>query len=81
MSITEPRAYMPSELDAIGDYAPIILRIQPGLTGWWQVNGRHGTTFEQRLRMDEYYISNWSLWMDFHILMKTVWVVLGGKGA
>jgi len=63
---------MPSELDAIGDYAPILLRIQPGLTGWWQVNGRHGTTFEQRLRMDEYYISNWSLWMDFHILMKTV---------
>jgi len=53
MSITEPRAYMPSELDAIGDYAPIILRIQPGLTGWWQVNGRHGTTLEQRLRMDE----------------------------
>jgi len=43
--------------------------------------GRHGTTFEQRLRMDEYTISNWSLWMDFHILMKTVWVVLGGKGA
>jgi len=53
MSITEPRAYMPSELDAIGDYAPILLRIQPGLTGWWQVNGRHETTFEERLRMDE----------------------------
>jgi len=51
------------------------------LTGWWQVMGRHGTTFEQRLRMDEYYISNWSLWMDFYILMKTAWVVLGGKGA
>ncbi|MDP1713563.1 MAG: sugar transferase [Anaerolineales bacterium] len=35
------------------DYAPIILRIQPGLTGWWQVMGRHKTTFEQRLRLDE----------------------------
>ena len=81
MSLIGPRAYMPSELNAMGDYAPIILRIQPGLTGWWQVMGRHGTTFEQRLRMDEYYISNWSLWMDFYILMKTVWVVLGGKGA
>jgi len=33
--------------------------------------GRHETTFEQRLRMDEYTISNWSLWMDFYILMKT----------
>jgi len=35
------------------DYAPIILRIQPGLTGWWQIMGRHVTTFEQRLRLDE----------------------------
>ena len=81
MSLVGPRAYVPSELNEIGDYAPVILCIQPGLTGWWQVMGRHGTTFEQRLRMDEYYISNWSLWMDFYILMKTVWVVLGGKGA
>ena len=72
---------MPSELDEMNDYAPIILRHQSVKTGWWQVMGRHGTTFEQRLRMDEYYISNWSLWMDIYILMKTVWVVLGGKGA
>jgi len=48
-----PRAYVPSELDEMDDYAPVILRIQPGLTGWRQVMGRHGTTFEQRLRMDE----------------------------
>jgi len=53
MSVIGPRAYMSSELNAMGDYAPILLRIQPGLTGWWQVMGRHGTTFEQRLRLDE----------------------------
>ena len=53
MSLVGSRAYMPSEQEDMGDYAPIILRIQPGLTGWWQVMGRHGTTFEQRLRMDE----------------------------
>jgi len=81
MSMIGPRAYMPSELDDIGDYAPIILRIQPGLTGWWQIMGRHQTTFKQRLLMDEYYISNWSLWMDVYILLKTVWVVLSGRGA
>ena len=80
MSVIGPRAYLPSELDEMSDYAPIILRIQPGLTGWWQVMGRHNTTFEQRLRMDEYYISNWSLWMDYYILLKTVWVVQSGKG-
>ena len=81
MSVIGPRAYMPSELNEIGDYSPIIHRIQPGWTGWWQVMGRHETTFHQRLLMDEYYISNWSLWMDVYILMKTVWVVLSGSGA
>jgi Undecaprenyl-phosphate galactose phosphotransferase WbaP len=81
MSIVGPRAYMPSELDEMGDYSPIIMRIQPGLTGWWQVMGRHETTFHQRLRLDEYYISNWSLWMDTYILMKTVWIMLSGRGA
>lgn len=81
MSTIGPRAYLPSELGEIGDYAPIILRISPGMTGWWQVMGRHNTTFHERLRMDEYYISNWSLWMDCYILLKTAWAVLGGEGA
>jgi len=53
MSRAVERAYLPSKLNEMANYAPIILRIQPGLTGWWQVMGRHGTTFEQRLRMDE----------------------------
>jgi Undecaprenyl-phosphate galactose phosphotransferase WbaP len=81
MSVTGPRAYLPSELSEMGDYAPIILRIRPGLTGWWQVMGRHETLFEKRLKMDEYYISNWSLWMDFYIILKTGLVVLTGNGA
>jgi Undecaprenyl-phosphate galactose phosphotransferase WbaP len=81
MSLTGPRAYMPSELGSIGSYAPIILRVNPGMTGWWQVLGRHNTTFEKRLEMDEYYISNWSLWMDVYILLKTVTVLLQGTGA
>jgi len=81
MSLVGPRAYMPSELDEIGVRAPVILRAKPGMTGWWQVMGRHQTTFQQRLLMDEYYISNWSLWMDFYILLKTAWVVQSGKGA
>jgi len=53
MSRAVERAYLPSKLNEMANYVPIILRIQPGLTGWWQVMGRHGTTFEQRLRMDE----------------------------
>ena len=53
MSRAVERAYLPSKLNEMANYAPIILRIQPGLTGWRQVMGRHETTFEQRLRMDE----------------------------
>ena len=81
MSLSGPRAYMPAELPDMGDYAGTILRVLPGMTGWWQVLGRHTTTFENRLKMDEYYISNWSLWMDAYIFMKTIFVVLKGDGA
>jgi len=65
----------------MGDYASTILRVNPGMTGWWQVLGRHGTSFKKRLQMDEYYISNWSIWMDVYIYLKTFGVVIFGKGA
>lgn len=81
MSLSGPRAYMPSELDSMGTYAATILRVPPGMTGWWQVLGRHNTSFQKRLEMDEYYISNWSLWMDAYIILKTFLVVLSGNGA
>jgi Undecaprenyl-phosphate galactose phosphotransferase WbaP len=80
MSLTGPRAYLLSELKNIGSYAPIILRVNPGMTGWWQVLGRNSTTFEKRLEMDEYYISNWSLWMDVYIILKTGIAVFRGTG-
>ncbi len=80
MSLVGPRAYMPEELVAVSSYADIILRVPPGLTGWWQVMGRHRTTFQERLQMDEYYVSNWSLWMDLFIMMKTLWIVVSGSG-
>ncbi len=81
MSLVGPRAYMPSELDDMKEFARVILRVKPGMTGWWQVSGRHRTTFQRRLELDDYYISNWSLWMDMFILLKTAWVVVKGKGA
>jgi lipopolysaccharide/colanic/teichoic acid biosynthesis glycosyltransferase len=64
----------------MGHYADVILNIAPGITGWWQVMGRHQTTFTQRLQMDEYYLSNWSPWMDFYITLKTLWIILTGQG-
>jgi Undecaprenyl-phosphate galactose phosphotransferase WbaP len=80
MNLIGPRAYLPSELEAMGHYADTTLSIAPGITGWWQVMGRHQTTFAQRLQMDEYYLSNWSPWMDFYITLKTLWIILSGQG-
>jgi Undecaprenyl-phosphate galactose phosphotransferase WbaP len=81
MSLSGPRAYMPSELENMGSYAAMIFRVRPGITGWWQVLGRHQTSFQKRLQMDEYYISNWSLWMDAYITIRTIFVIITGKGA
>lgn len=80
MSLVGPRAYLPFELGEVGTYKHILFQIKPGITGWWQILGRHNTTFKHRLQMDEYYISNWSLWMDTYVILKTVWIVLIGGG-
>ncbi len=80
MNLIAPRSYLPRELDAIGDYAGIILKVKPGLTGWWQVMGRNATSFEERLQLDAYYISNWSVWLDIYIIIKTAWVLISGQG-
>lgn len=57
------------------------LRVKPGMTGLWQVSGRNETTYEERHRLDLYYVDNWSMRRDVAILWKTIFVVLGSKGA
>ena len=57
------------------------LQVRPGLTGLWQVSGRNDTTYEERVRLDAYYVRNWSPWLDIYILARTVLVVFGRKGA
>lgn len=80
MNLIGPRSYLPRELPDIGEYANIILKVKPGLTGWWQVMGRNATSFEERMQLDEYYISNWSIWLDIYIIIKTTYVLISGKG-
>ena len=80
MSMIGPRPYLPAELNDMGESADIILRVRPGITGWWQVLGWNETTFRERLAMDVYYISNWSLWLDAYIFLKTLVVLLRGRG-
>ncbi len=80
MNLIGPRSYLPRELPVMGEYAKIILKVKPGITGWWQVMGRNATSFKDRLLLDEYYISNWSIWLDLYIMIKTVWVLIRGEG-
>ncbi len=81
MSIVGPRPYLPRERDKIGSYFEVIQEVKPGITGLWQISGRNLTSFEERLRLDAYYIQNWSLWLDTKIIIRTLLVVLSGKGA
>ena len=51
------------------------------MTGWWQINGRSDVSLEDAVRLDLFYIDNWSLSLDLYILLKTLGVILRGKGA
>jgi undecaprenyl-phosphate galactose phosphotransferase len=76
MSLVGPRPYLPRERDRIGSHLPIILEARPGMTGFWQVSGKNKLTFEDRVRLEVWYVRNWSSWFDLIILIKTVWAVL-----
>ena len=81
MSLVGPRPYMLNESDKLGDNQHFILKVNPGITGLWQVSGRNNLTFKERNELEIWYIKNWSLWADFVILVKTVKVVLLKVGA
>lgn len=81
MALVGPRPYLPSETEQIGDVLDTIVRVRPGMTGLWQVSGRSQLPFRERVLLDEYYIRNWSLWMDFSILLRTAWIVATGSGS
>ena len=73
MSIVGPRPYLPREKDTIGEALETITQVKPGITGYWQVNGRSETTFAERISMDVWYVKN--------CLFKTVKAVLKSEGA
>ncbi len=82
MSLVGPRPLLRRELpDYSAEAMELYLQVRPGLTGLWQVSGRSHTTFAQRSALDSWYVRNWSLWVDWVILLKTVRVVLSGRGA
>lgn len=81
MSLVGPRPCLENQLPLYGTTTQIYTSVQPGITGLWQVSGRNNTSYEERVRLDEQYVRNWSLWLDFIILLKTFWVVIKHDGA
>jgi lipopolysaccharide/colanic/teichoic acid biosynthesis glycosyltransferase len=81
MSLIGPRIIAPDELDKYGRWGKTLLTAMPGVTGWWQVNGRSNTTYGERVNLDMEYIHNWSVWLDIKILFMTIPAVLKGDGA
>jgi len=81
MSLVGPRPYLPRESLDIGVIQSEILRVPPGITGLWQVNGRNQTSFSERVQLDAYYVRNWSVWLDLVLLARTARTVILGRGA
>lgn len=81
MSLVGPRPYLPREKEILDKSSAFISRIKPGITGLWQVRGRNLLPFKKRILLDEYYIRNWSLWLDIVILFQTPRVLAKKEGA
>jgi exopolysaccharide production protein ExoY len=88
MSIVGPRPYYPDEIkEQTGKYPHTrelvkeVLKIKPGITGYWQVSGRSEVNFDKRIEMDAYYARKRSIVFDILILLKTPWAMISGKGA
>jgi lipopolysaccharide/colanic/teichoic acid biosynthesis glycosyltransferase len=79
MSLVGPRPHLPRESEEIGDAHKEILRVPPGMNGPWQVPRRNHTSFSERVRMDAYYLRDWSVWLDLVLLVRTVAVLLSRR--
>jgi exopolysaccharide biosynthesis polyprenyl glycosylphosphotransferase len=81
MSLVGPRPPLPSEAEQYGYDARRRLLVKPGLTGLWQISGRSDLPWDETVRLDLYYVENWSPALDVLIIWKTAFAVLGGSGA
>jgi Undecaprenyl-phosphate galactose phosphotransferase WbaP len=81
MSLVGPRPIIDDEIGYYGDRYDLYSFVMPGITGLWQVSGRSDTSYEGRVGLDEYYVRNWSIWMDIYIMARTASVILLRKGA
>ncbi|HEY9689890.1 MAG TPA: sugar transferase [Coleofasciculaceae cyanobacterium] len=79
MSVVGPRPLVPEELPMYGRHIHKVLTVKPGITGLWQVSGRNDIPYDRRISIDVYYAGARNLWLDFWIVLKTLWVVVATK--
>ncbi|MEN8674205.1 sugar transferase [Nocardioides sp.] len=81
MSLVGPRPPLPLEVAQYQGDTSRRLHVRPGLTGLWQISGRSNLSFDEAIRLDLYYVDNWSMFQDLSILLKTLGAVAGSRGA
>ncbi|MEW5946808.1 MAG: sugar transferase [bacterium] len=81
VSLVGPRPLIPGEAEGCEEWHLKRLEVTPGVTGLWQVSGRSDLDFDEMVKLDIYYIENWSLWLDFEIIVRTIPAILSRRGA
>jgi exopolysaccharide biosynthesis polyprenyl glycosylphosphotransferase len=81
MSLVGPRMITQPEMEKYSRWDMNLLTVRPGITGLWQVSGRSDVSYDERVRMDMYYIRNWSIWLDLQLLIQTFPAVIKRRGA
>lgn len=81
MSLVGPRPVVGPELEKYGERAGNLLSVKPGMTGYWQVNGRSRVSYPDRADLDLHYVTKWSLALDIAILLRTIPQMLRPRGA
>jgi len=81
MSVVGPRMICPEELEKYNQWDINLLTVKPGLTGLWQVRGRSDVSYDERVRLDMFYVRNWTIWLDLQIIFQTLPSVIFRKGA
>lgn len=80
MSLVGPRPLLMQYLERYSPEQARRQEVKPGITGWAQVNGRNALTWEEKFKLDVWYVDNWSLWLDIKIIAMTIWKILKREG-
>jgi Undecaprenyl-phosphate galactose phosphotransferase WbaP len=81
MSMVGPRPIVEAEIPKYGNSYSVYTRVKGGVTGLWQVSGRSDVSYDERVKLDTFYVRNWSVWLDLCILYRTIGTVLFRNGA